>query len=227
MSFDIANFAVVNFLGGDLWITETMRNLWIIMAFMIGFAIVVRVKLTYTDKPRGFQNIVEFMVETFDRFVRNSAGQSLGYLGNWFFTVFIVIMLSNVSGIFSLRPPTADWAFNFPLAVVSLILIHFMALKHRPKEHLKSLIEPFILFLPLNLIGELARPISLSFRLFGNILSGMILIGLIYALMPWPLRLGVPIPLHAYFDLAMGILQAFIFTVLSLSFIGVSAGTTE
>ena len=225
--FDIRNFAVLNIFGQELWITETMVNLWIISAIMIAVAIAVRLKVKYTDNPKGFQNIVEMAVETFDRFVRNSAGNRLAGLGNWFFTVFVVILLSNISGVFTLRPPTADWTFNFPVAFVTFILIQFLAFKFRPREHFKSLMQPFFLFLPINIIGELSRPISLSFRLFGNIMAGMILIGLLYNLLPWPLTIGIPIPLHAYFDLAMGLLQAFIFTVLSLSFIGIAAGTQD
>jgi F-type H+-transporting ATPase subunit a len=78
---------------------------------------------------------------------------------------------------------------------------------------------------PLNLIGELARPVSLSFRLFGNILAGMILMTLLYTMAPVVLRFIVPIPLHFYFDLFSGILQAYVFCILSLSFIGAAAST--
>ncbi len=82
----------------------------------------------------------------------------------------------------------------------------------------KGLTEPIWLLTPLNLIGEVANPISLSFRLFGNILGGTIIMGLYYNL-PWYLMLGIPSALHAYFDIFAGVLQAFIFVMLSMTFV--------
>ena len=226
MDFNVRNFAAFEIFGVEVWLTQSMVNMYIVMLILIAFAIVVRIKITYTNSPKGLQNVVEAIVEAFDRFVRNSAGERLAFLGHWFFAVFFFVLLSNIGGVF-FRPPTADWAVTFPLALVSFFLIQTMALRYNTKEYLKGLIAPFPIFLPLNIIGELARPVSLSFRLFGNILAGMILMSLLYNMAPWFIRIGIPVPLHAYFDLAMGTLQAYIFTVLSLSFIGVAAGTTE
>jgi len=227
MNFDIRNFAIFEIFGVEVWITESIVNMWIIMAVLIGFAIVVRIKLSkFTDSPKGFQNVVELIVESFDRFVRNSAGERLAHLGHWFFAVFVFILFSNFSGVF-IRPPTADWAVTFPLAFATLLLIQYAGIRYRTKGYFKDLLQPFFLFLPINIIGELAKPISLSFRLFGNILAGMILLGLLYGIAPVFVRFGIPVALHIYFDIIMGALQAYIFTVLSLSLIGLMAGTTE
>ncbi len=76
---------------------------------------------------------------------------------------------------------------------------------------------PFLL--PLNVIGELANPVSLSFRLFGNIVGGVIIMGLIYAALPGLLKIGIPAVLHIYFDLFSGVLQSFIFVMLSMIFV--------
>jgi F-type H+-transporting ATPase subunit a len=75
----------------------------------------------------------------------------------------------------------------------------------------------------MHLMEEMTKPISLSFRLFGNILGGVIIFELIYELFPFPLRVAAPSFLHAYFDLFVGALQAYIFTVLSMTFIGQKA----
>ena len=80
---------------------------------------------------------------------------------------------------------------------------------------------------PLNLIGELARPISLSFRLFGNILAGLILLAVVYNVAPIWMQFVLPAALHGYFDLAIGFLQAYIFCALSLAFIGGAAGLEQ
>ena len=195
------------------------------MAVLIVTAIVIRIKLRKaTEIPKGLQNFVEFIIETFDGMMKTSMGDKLSFLGSWFFTAFIFILASNMSGMFGLRPPTADWTTTFAMALVTLILIHAMALRYRPKNHLKSLfLEPIFIFFPLNLIGELARPISLSFRLYGNVLAGFILLTMYYTLMPVALRFFIPIPIHIYFDLFSGFLQTYIFCILSMTFVGIAA----
>jgi len=166
------------------------------------------------------------VVVTFDGFVQSSAGKKLSYLGPWFFMVFFFILISNLSALVpTVRPPTADWATTLPLAMVSFVLIQVMGCKYQGKAYLRSIfLEPHIAFAPLNILGEVARPISLSFRLFGNMMAGVILIGLLYGIAPLVVRIGLPVVLHGYFDLFAAILQTYIFCILGLSFIGVAAG---
>jgi len=227
LDFSIKNLYVFEVGGVEVWITETIRNAWIIMAALIIFAIVVRINLKkWRDVPKGLQNVVEMMVETFDNLVRSVAGEKFMFLGNWYFMVFAFILISNICGVIGLRPPTADWATAFAFALATFFLIHAMGIRYRKLGYLKSFIEPYIPFLPLNIIGELARPISLSFRLFGNVLGGMILMSLVYAL-PIYVRFIIPTFLHAYFDLFSGALQTYIFCILSLSFINSAADIGE
>lgn len=221
MDFNISNLWVIYIGGVEVWITETIFNTWIIMAGLIIFALIVRLRIKkFTDTPKGLQNVVEMMVEAFDNLVKVNAGEKLMSIGHWYFTVFIFILVSNLSGLLTLRPPTADWATTFALALSTFMLIHILGAHHRKGAYWKSFFEPFPLFFPINLIGELARPISLSFRLFGNILSGMILMTIVYTLPPIFVRFGIPVPLHAFFDVFSACLQTYIFSVLSLAFIG-------
>ncbi|MFA5450131.1 MAG: FoF1 ATP synthase subunit a [Clostridia bacterium] len=220
MDFIVDNLWVINIWGIEIWITRTIFNTWIIMALLIIFAVIVRIRLKkFTEIPKGFQGAVEASVEIFDNFLYNSGGEKLMPLGKWFFTVFIFIMFSSIMGIFGLRPPTADWATAFAFAMATFILIQFMGIKYRKGSYLKSFFQPSFIFFPLNFIGELARPISLSFRLFGNVLAGMILMTLVYSLAPMVLRFGLPIALHGYFDLFSGAVQTYIFCILSIMFI--------
>ena len=76
-----------------------------------------------------------------------------------------------------------------------------------------------VLLFPINLIGEIAKPISLSFRLFGNMLSGTILLTLYYSLTPWFVQIGIPAVLHAIFDVAFGALQTYIFVIISFMYV--------
>ncbi|MGI6169082.1 MAG: F0F1 ATP synthase subunit A [Christensenellales bacterium] len=225
MEFNIDNLWVLEIGGIEVWITRTIFNTWIIMLLLIVFAIVVRIMLKkFKEVPKGFQNTIEAGVEIFDNFMRNSAGEKLMPLGKWFFTVFIFILVSNISGVLGFRPPTADWATTFALALATFILIQAMGIRHRKMKYIKSFFEPNPIFFPLNVIGELARPISLSFRLFGNVLAGLILLTLVYSITPIFMRFGLPVVLHAYFDLLSGALQTYIFCILSLMFI---RGATE
>lgn len=231
MDFNIRNIAVLNIFGLEVWITQTMLSTWIIMGVLIAFAVVVRIKCKkFGDVPKGFQNVVEAVVEAFENYLYTTAGGKLMFLGNWFFTVFLFILVSNISGLFGLRPPTADWATTVGLAVVTFILIQVIGLKFRGVEYLTSMVKPYYLswlFLPINLIGEFARPISLSFRLFGNILAGLIMMSLLYSIAPLWLQIGLPAGLHGYFDIFAGIIQTYIFVTLSLSFIKGAAAVDE
>ena len=219
MNFNNKVLWVIKLFGVDVWITESIFNTWIIMLLLIIFAIIVRIKLTGFKKiPAGFQNAIEIMVESFDNIVKSAAGEKYMGLGNWFFMTFAFILVSNISGIFGLRPPTADWATAFAFSLATFIIIQFMGIKHRKGKYLKSFFEPVFIFFPLNLIGEIARPISLSFRLFGNVLAGMILISMVYSL-PIYLQIAIPTVFNAVFDLAFGALQTYIFCILSLTFI--------
>jgi len=225
MDFNIKNLWSINIGGTNFWITETIRNTWIIMFILILIALVVRIALArFADVPtKAFQNIVELSIESFGRYVGATAGNRVSGLAGWFFTVFAFILLSNTSALFRVRPPTADWATAVALAVTTFVLTHVMGFKYQKGRYLQSFFKPFAVFFPLNLVGELARPISLSFRLFGNVLAGVILIELVYALLPLFLSFGIPAFLHGFFDVFAGVLQTYIFCTLSLAFIGSAA----
>jgi len=235
IDLEIKNHAVLNLFGIEIWITDTIISTWIIMGVLIAFGIVVRIKVrNFKEVPTGFQNVVEALVETFEGYLRSTIGDKLMFLGSWFFTLFLFILLSNLSGLLpGMRTPTADWSMTVGLALVTFFLIQAMGVKYRGAGYVKDLFAPLPwwcpipLFLPINVIGELARPISLSFRLFGNMLAGLIMMSLIYALFPVFAMFVIPAALHAYFDLFSGVLQTYIFVTLSMTFISGAAEVAE
>lgn len=209
-------------------ITQTMMNTWIAMAILIIFALIVRSKLNkFQDVPNSkFQNIIEFLIETMQGFTTQNMGDKYSYFGGWFFTLFAFILLSNFMGLLTFRAPTADLNTTLALALSTFALIHFMGIKVNKGNYFKGYLEPMWPLLPLNIIGEIATPISLSLRLFGNILGGTVIMGLIYSALQaghWILELlGATLitpVLHAYFDVFAGFLQTFIFVILSMTFI--------
>ena len=235
LNLDIRNHGVLNLFGIEIWITDTLISTWIIMGVLITFAIIVRIKLKkFKEVPTGLQNVVEAVVEMFENYMRNTVSEKFMFLGNWFFALFAFILLSNLSGLIpGMRPPTADWAMTFGLAFITFILIQVMGVRYRKANYIKSLFAPLPWWFPLpvflfiNVIGEVARPISLSFRLFGNMLAGLVMLTLIYAIAPVFTHFVIPSALHAYFDVFSGLLQAYIFVTLSLIFISGAAEVAE
>ncbi|WP_373755297.1 F0F1 ATP synthase subunit A [Jeotgalibaca porci] len=217
---NIENYAIWNIFGIDIWITETIVNTWIIMLVLTLIALYTRSKLKkFKEIPAGFQNAIEAVIEMFDNFITNTLGKKLSYIAPWYFMVFMFVLFSALMSIFGLRAPTADWATTFALAFASFILMLGMGFKHQKGAYLKSFFNPHFIFFPLNLIGEIAKPVSLSFRLFGNMLSGTIILTLYYGLMPYFTQIGIPALLHAFFDIIFGALQTYIFVILSLMYV--------
>ena len=227
MDFAIRVFASFRIAEGVYFnITSTTLSMLVASLLLIVLGIAVNVKSKNwkpEDKPSGLQNLIEMLVDAFQGFFRGSASEKLDHLQPWFFTLFAFLLTANMIGVIGLRPPTADWSVTFPLALASFVLFQYAGLRYRPKNYLKGFLQPVFVFLPLNLLGEFARPIALSFRIFGNVLGGFVLLSLLYGIAPIFLRPLFPVALHLYFDIASGFLQAFIFTVLSLTFVGLAA----
>lgn len=208
--------------GQTLGITQTHVNTWVIMAALTIFALIVRAKIkNFKEVPdTKLQNLVETLVDSLNNFTASTMGKQNKGFAAFYGPLFIFIIICNLSGLVGLRPPTADFATTLAFALTTFFMIHGFGVKAKGPGYFKFLVEPFPFLLPINIIGEIATPISLSFRLFGNILGGTIIMGLVYAMFPWFLTLiGVPAALHMYFDIFAGSLQAFIFVMLSMTFV--------
>jgi len=224
MNLSIDNLWVLNVAGVEVWITETIFNTWIIMAFLIMLAVIARLKLkSFKEIPTGAQNVIESVVEIFDNFAVDALGEKLSYISPWYFMVFVYLLTCCIFSIFGFRAPSADWATTFALAMATFFLMIIMGFKHRKGEYLMGFFVPHFLFFPMNMIGELAKPISLSFRLFGNMLSGTIILTLYYGLTPIFVQFGIPVFLHAFFDVIFGAIQTYIFVFISLMYVSGAA----
>lgn len=186
-----------SFFGHEVWITTTHVCVLIVMLIIIGFAIVAnRCMAKAREVPEGFQNVVELIVEKLDAMVDTPMGKAAPKFYNYIGTIFIFILVSNISGLLGLRPPTADYGVTLPLGVLTFLLIHYNQFKYqKPKEIWEGMCSPLPpwlpIWLPINLISEIAVPISLSLRLFANVLSGTVMMALIYGLLgviatAWP-----------------------------------------
>lgn len=208
------------FFGQKVWITTTHVCLLIVMLVLIGFAIAAnRVMKHASEVPGTFQNIVELVVEKLDGMIHGVMGKNAAKFANYIGTIFIFILISNISGLFGLRPPTADYGVTLPLGILTFILIHFNKFKYQKVSGvIKGLCEPWPIWAPINIIGDVAVPVSLSLRLFANVLSGVVIMALIYGLLG-KLALFWPAALHVYFDIFSGCIQTYVFCMLTMTYI--------
>lgn len=206
--------------GQKLYITTTHVCVAIVLFVLFIFALLANRAMKHaTEVPGTFQNIVELIVEKLDYLIESTMGKNAPKFVNYIGTIFLFILFSNISGLFGLRPPTADYGVTLPLGIMTFTLIHFNKFKHQKvKGVVKGLCEPWVFWAPINIIGDLAVPISLSLRLFANVLSGTVMMALIYGLLS-KVAIIWPAVLHVYFDLFSGAIQTYVFCMLTMTYV--------
>lgn len=229
IDFMIHGIFQYSFFGHKVWITTTHVCLLIVMLILIGFAIAAnRAMRRAAEVPAGFQNVVELIVEKLDGMVDGTMGKGAPGFYNYVGTIFIFILFSNISGLLGLRPPTADYGVTLPLGILTFMLIHINQFKFQSLKDIWtdmcSPLPPWLpIWLPINLISEIAVPISLSLRLFANVLSGTVMMALVYGLLGW-IATAWPAALHVYFDLFSGAIQTYVFCMLTMTYISNARG---
>ena len=231
---------------GDFLLTETIVVSWVVMAIITGLCIFLTRDLK-VEKISKRQAIAELLVDSANNLVRNNTGGTkfdrlIPFVAALFATS-VVSNLISLTGIF--RSPTADLSTEAAWAVVVFIMITAEKIKAGGiLGYMKGFTEPIPVMTPFNILSELATPVSMACRHFGNILSGVVINGLIYAalavassalfgLIPGAvgeflshipfLSVGIPAILSFYFDWFSGVMQAFIFTMLTIMYIANAA----
>lgn len=192
---------------------------WAVALFLIIMAKVFTSQLAMV--PRGIQNALELLLEAIidmtDGLMPGMGKKLLPFIG----TIAIFIGICNLIGILPLlKNPTAD--LNMTAAFGLSVFLYSNAYAIRRKglwNYFKGFAQPLFFMLPINIIGELAKPISHSFRLYGNVFGGSVILILAYYFVPGI----VPIPLMAWFDLFIGLVQALIFTMLAVAYIAIAS----
>lgn len=207
--------------GQKLWITTTHVSMLIVMSLLIIFALIVRTKLKAPDETPGMlQSGVEIAIEMLENMVSGVMGSEAGRFINYIGSIFLFILLSNLSGLFGLRPPTADFGVTLPLGIMTFLIIQYQNIKCNKGGAFTSLFQPLPFLFPINLIGEVAVPFSLGLRLFGNVLTGTVIMALVYGLVPIFLKIGIiPAALHAYLDVFSGCIQTYVFCMLTMTYV--------
>lgn len=211
--------------GQTVWITTShICLLIVVLALIITAFVISRIMKRATEVPGAAQNVAELVVELLDGVVKGGMGKNAGKFMNYIGTVFIFIFISNISGLFGLRPPTADYGVTLPLGLITFVLIHYNKFKHQKVSGvIKGLCDPWPIWAPINIIGDIAVPISLSLRLFANVLSGTVMMALVYGLLSM-IAIGWPAALHVYFDIFSGAIQTYVFCMLTMTYISDAIG---
>jgi F-type H+-transporting ATPase subunit a len=211
---------IIHILGQDLTFNlESMLMTWIVIISLISFGYLAARKRNII--PNLVQVVGELIIRIFYDLTEDALGKELGKkYAPLICALFMFLFLCNWLGIIPhLEEPTKD--LNTPLSygLLGFVLAHHAGIKAKGlKTYLKDYCEPMFIMAPLNVIGELAKVISISFRLFGNIMGGSIIILVVSYL---TFNLVTPPFLNAFFGAFVGTIQAFVFTMLTLVYIAV------
>lgn len=192
-------------------------------------ATILAIYLTHNLKkvPDKKQSAVEAVVEIVNNLVKENMGEEYKSFVPFVGTLIIYLLFMNLSGLFGFDAPTKNYGVALGMAIISFIVIQGYAIKKSGILHyLSGYGKPFGFLAPLNVLERVILPVSLSLRLFGNMTASVVIVGLMYKFLRslnWFAQIGIPIPLHMYFDIFDGALQMGIFTMLTMIHIKIIA----
>lgn len=218
-------------------ITESIVNMWIVMAFTV----IVSIWLTHglkTHNPSKKQLAAEKLISMLYDMLTDVMGEKYISFAPYIGTLFLFSIIGSLSSLTGLRPITADLSVILSWTIVTFLMIQANNIKnHGVLGWLKSFAQPVVFITPLNIISEIANPVSMTFRHFGNIAAGLVITSLVYgglaalssAVLSFipsgfinsiPIfQIGLPAVLSIYFDLFTSFLQAYIICMLTMVFV--------
>jgi len=234
------NIFDINLFGLKIPISDSIIMMWLVSVVIIILAVVFTRKLKTI--PEGKQNIVELIVDTINNLIKGNLGHHWRTFAPYFGTILIFLAVANTISLFSLLPtaeelfkitgleffeklpqfailpPTKDYNVTLAMALMTIVLVLFSGIYYKGiKGWLKSFLHPSPIMLPFHILDYGTRTLSLSLRLFGNILAGFIILELLYTA-PIPVKILIPVG-SLFFDMFDALLQAYIFVFLSSIYI--------
>ena len=210
-----------------LGLTPTAVNAMLVTVILSLFFVIAGVKIKKADPsepPRGFVLVMELLFTGVTHFTKEQVGVAGSKYVPFIMTVGAYLLLANLLGLFGFRPPTIDINVTVALSLMTLIYImvsgvfaqgfggYLKAVFVGPASSAPPVIKQFIILI--NVISELTKLISLSFRLFGNIVSGTLLV-VLFSMLPLWTSPALPL-LNAYFDVFAGLMQTMVFCILMM-----------
>ena len=222
----------------DFDIAPEVYSSLIVCLILIVFSVVVGILARFrkpTDRPKGILSAVEYGVTFFDKFAVDMMGPAFKGMGGFIMAIAMYLFTSFIFGLTGLPSPMTYIAIPLSLGLVSFVMIHATAVRYQKWKYFKRYVDPFPVFLPINLMSMWAPLLSLTLRLFGNAIAGFALMTILYSALEslnqmifanlgqWGGAIGTPIVtgiFHLYFDLFSGFIQTTVFISLTAIYIG-------
>ena len=218
--------------SGEIIVALGIICVLIILAIIVG---ILAKTANPLKRPKGLLKIVEWAVEKLDAFAQDTMGPGFENFGGILLGIIPFMFISFTIGITGLPTPMNSLAVPLSLALVTFILIHYTSMRFTKFRYFKRYVEPFAVFLPINLLSMWAPLLSMTLRMFGNALVGWVLLGLLNGALEslsasvfsfinsganqlFFVPIATPL-LHAYFDLFSGFVQTMVFVFLTVLFI--------
>ena len=219
----------------DLQITEAQVNSWLVLVTIFGLCLYMTHGIA-SGRKCARHLIAEWVVEKTDGLVRENMGDFFRAFSPFVGAIIALSAFSSLMTLLGLYPPTSDLNVVAGWAILVFILITNYKLKGGLGNYLKGYLDPIFIMAPMNVISELATPVAMSFRHYGNVLSGAVIAALVAGgleglsgmLLGWLpgvlgeiplLKIGIPAVLSVYFDIFSGCMQAFIFAMLTMMYV--------
>ncbi|MGN1114735.1 MAG: F0F1 ATP synthase subunit A [Oscillospiraceae bacterium] len=225
---------------GGIDITETIVVGWIIIIGVLCACLYLTKDMKKVPEKKR-QVLAEMLVGFINNTVETTMGKKWMFFAPYVGTILIYAVIGSLISLLGLRSMTADFNVTLTWALLTFILITFFKIKtHGPLGYLKSFAQPMALMTPLNLLSEVSTPLSMAFRMFGNIAGGGVITALLYGGLAFvsrklhvaftlgPLTINLaqiftPAVLSIYFDLFTGCIQAYIFVMLTMVYVSNAA----
>lgn len=200
-------------IAGMQFHSDTLIMTWITMAAVI--AVVVGCTRSISVIPSGAQNFIEMLIEPILAQIDSSIGKKGQRVVPVVVTIFLFVLFANMLGIFpAMASPTADINTTLGWALMIIALVHIYGLADKGPKYILHFFQPNPFFVLLHIMDNLSRPLTMSFRLFGNIISHEILVMVFLMLVPFVVPTGI-----LFLGVFIGLIQAAIFTILSITYL--------
>lgn len=200
--------------NSEIVITSSIIIQWVVMAIIMILTLIVTRNIKKI--PDKMQSVVEIILEAIKGQVYTNMGEKYKSFIPFIGTLFIFLFFLNMTGLFGIAPSTMDISVTVGLAIISFLVIQFNSIKKGGVGgYFKGYFHPFAVMLPLNIIERFAVPFSLALRLYVNMLVGVIVLELVYHALHY-YAVILPIPLHGFFDLFDGTIQMYVFVMLTM-----------